>query len=172
MRRLVLAGVLLLALSLVLAGCGDGDEASPTATATPGATPSPIPIETPGETPTPGITASPTATEAPQETPTPGVTASPTATETPQETPISTKANVDISQFAFVPGTLQVSVGATVTWTNEDSAPHTVSSKDDLFDSGSLSRDDTFSYTFDQSGTFEYNCRIHPFMTVAEIIVE
>lgn len=94
-----------------------------------------------------------------------------TRTPTPTFTAPPAEANVDISDFAFVPETLEVPVGTRVTWTNSDSVAHTVSSRDALFDSGNFSGGSTFSYTFDQSGTFEYYCKIHPFMT-ARIIVE
>jgi plastocyanin len=97
--------------------------------------------------------------------------ATPTLTPTPTFTAPPAEANVDISGFAFVPKTLEVSVGTRITWTNRDSVAHTVSSRDNLFDSGNFSRGATFSYTFDQSGTFEYYCKIHPYMT-AKIIVE
>jgi len=95
-----------------------------------------------------------------------------TTTPTPTATPISGQASVNISSFAFTPQTLRVAVGTKVTWTNNDSAPHTVTSKNDVFDSPTpLSRGDTFSYTFAQKGAFDYYCKIHTTMT-AKIIVE
>ena len=95
----------------------------------------------------------------------------PAPTLTPTATPTDAQAEISISGFAFVPETLQVSVGTKVRWTNNDSVTHTVTSRDDLFDSGDLPSGGTFSYTFDQSGTFEYYCTIHPFMT-AKIVVK
>jgi plastocyanin len=82
--------------------------------------------------------------------------------------------SVDISDFQFQPGTLAVQVGDTVTWTNSDSADHTVTSQagaPESFDSGTLGQGDTFSFTFDQAGTYPYVCSIHSSMT-AEIVVE
>lgn len=90
---------------------------------------------------------------------------------TPAPAPTLTATEIEISGFAFAPATVTVSVGTTVTWTNKDSVPHTVTTQDTLFDSGNLSRGATFSYTFDQSGTFEYYCTIHPRMT-GKVIVE
>jgi plastocyanin len=78
---------------------------------------------------------------------------------------------VEISGFAFVPPTLTVSVGTRVTWTNNDSTNHTVTSNDNLFESGNLAKGATFSYTFEEKGTFDYHCKIHPSMT-GKIIVE
>ncbi len=62
-------------------------------------------------------------------------------------------------------------MGTEVTWTDNDPAPHTVSSRDDRFDSGDLAPGETFSYLFDVKGTFAYYCMIHPYMT-ATIVVE
>ena len=108
-------------------------------------------------------------TTTPAATPTPTPMASPTPT--PTTTPTPAQANVNISGFAFVPSTLTVSVGTTVTWTNKDSVTHTVTSNDNLFNSGDLAPNATFEFTFNQKGTFGYHCSIHTFMT-GEIIVE
>ncbi|MGQ0536851.1 MAG: plastocyanin/azurin family copper-binding protein [Methanobacteriota archaeon] len=63
---------------------------------------------------------------------------------------------------AFVPGTIVVPPGATITWVNRDGQPHDVQGPD--FDSGEpAGMDDgaTFAHTFDKAGTFEYYCEIH-----------
>ena len=65
---------------------------------------------------------------------------------------------------------LTVEVGSTVVWTNEDQAPHTVTSgtpgaQSGLFDTDNLGATDSFSFTFEQEGEFPYFCRIHPNMT-------
>ncbi len=78
---------------------------------------------------------------------------------------------VTIKDFAFSPATLTVAVGDTVTWTNEDSATHTVTADDGSFDSGDLAQGDTFTQTFDTAGTYAYHCAMHPSM-VAEIVVQ
>lgn len=67
---------------------------------------------------------------------------------------------------------LTVPVGTTVTWTNEDPGMmHTVSSVDGLFESGFLNEGESWSYTFDEPGEFEYFCQPHPWMR-AKVIVE
>lgn len=76
----------------------------------------------------------------------------------------SNASAVEIKGFAFSPDTLEVSVGATVTWTNNDSATHTVTGDDGSFDSGNLDTGKTFSFTFSKAGTFTYHCKIHPNM--------
>jgi plastocyanin len=81
----------------------------------------------------------------------------------PSPTPENPSENiVTIKNFAFSPTPLTVSEGATVTWVNEDDAPHQIDS--DAFSSSSLSRGAIFSYTFDQIGTYDYSCGIHPSM--------
>ncbi len=71
---------------------------------------------------------------------------------------------VTIEGFAYKPATLNIPVGTTVIWYNKDSVPHTVTARDKSFDSGSLPRDGSFSFTFKQKGTFEYYCTMHPYM--------
>ncbi len=94
-------------------------------------------------------------------------TPSPSSVATP---PSSSAASVQISGFAFSPATLTVAKGTTVTWTNADSVPHTVTSATGAFDSGSLSNGKTFSFTFNQAGTYAYRCNIHTSMT-GQVIV-
>jgi plastocyanin len=78
---------------------------------------------------------------------------------------------VDISNYAFNPATLTVPVGTTVTWTNEDTAPHTVTSKSGgPLNSPNLSKGDSWSFTFTTPGSYEYFCAIHPDM-VGKVIV-
>ena len=71
-------------------------------------------------------------------------------------------AAVTISGFAFAPASLEVAVGTTVTWTNEDGTQHTVTAGDGSFDSGALGQGDTFSQTFDTAGTFELRLPVPP----------
>jgi plastocyanin len=73
--------------------------------------------------------------------------------------------DVSIADFAFDPGDLSVSVGDTVTWTNDDDTDHTVTSDDDAFDSDNIAGGDTFEQTFDEAGEFTYHCAIHSQMT-------
>ena len=73
--------------------------------------------------------------------------------------------SVAIADFAFDPGDLTVSVGDTITWTNDDDTDHTVTSDDDAFDSGNVGGDDTFEQTFDEAGEFAYHCSIHSQMS-------
>ena len=73
---------------------------------------------------------------------------------------------VAIEDFLFSPQDLTIEVGDTVTWTNLDGFSHTATSTSGpaSFDSGNLATGDTFSFTFDTAGTYEYFCEPHPNM--------
>ena len=66
---------------------------------------------------------------------------------------------------------ITVKAGTTITWTNDDAMMHTVTAVDGSFDSGFMEEGDTWSYTFDTVGEFEYFCSPHPWMR-AKVIVE
>lgn len=76
------------------------------------------------------------------------------------------RVEVEIIDFAFAPQQLEIPVGTTVVFTNSDSAPHTTTETSDtpLFDSGNLATGESFEFTFDSPGTYEYICLIHPTM--------
>lgn len=77
---------------------------------------------------------------------------------------------VTIENYAFSPIKLSAAAGTTVTWTNKDSTPHTVTADDGSFDSGNLGSGDTWTYTFKVAGTFAYHCNYHPAMKGAVTI--
>ncbi len=77
---------------------------------------------------------------------------------------------ITIKNFAFAPATITVPVGTKVTWTNMDTAAHTVTSDTGAFDSKNMANGASFSFTFNQAGSFAYHCAIHPRM-VANIVV-
>jgi amicyanin len=79
--------------------------------------------------------------------------------------------SVKIGNFTFGPKELKVKSGTTVTWTNEDDIPHTVTSSTMAFKSKALDSDDKFSFTFTTPGTYQYFCSLHPHMT-GTIVVE
>jgi plastocyanin len=74
-------------------------------------------------------------------------------------------ASVDIPEIAFEPADISVKAGTTVTWTNSDDIPHTVTKEGGPgaeFDSGDLDPGSTFEQTFDAPGKVDYVCTIHP----------
>jgi len=80
-------------------------------------------------------------------------------------------SGVKIDNFSFGPGTLTVPTGTTVTWTNRDDIPHTVVGTEGVFKSKVLDTDESFSFTFDKAGSYQYFCSIHPKMT-GKVVVQ
>lgn len=95
---------------------------------------------------------------------------------------------ITIKDFVFTLASLEITKGTTVTWTNEDTFPHTVTtgiapptfpplpsgasptpfpslaSGDGRVNSGRIEPTKTFSFTFNETGTFNYFCAVHPAM--------
>jgi hypothetical protein len=75
------------------------------------------------------------------------------------------------SLFHYYPEDIAIPAGTTISWFNDDPAqPHTVTSgiPDDpsnIFNSGVMPYGSFFQYTFDEAGTFDYHCMIHPWRT-------
>ncbi len=65
---------------------------------------------------------------------------------------------------------LEVSVGDTVTWTNDDTMAHTVTAADGSFDSGFLMPGESWSYTFTEAGASNYFCTPHPWMRGSVVV--
>ena len=94
------------------------------------------------------------------------------ATSSPSLSPVTSTAtstasqnSVAIQNYAFNPSTLTIQKGATVTWKNYDSVQHTVTSDSGAFSSPRLSTGDTYTYQFNNTGSFSYHCSIHTYMT-------
>ncbi len=75
-------------------------------------------------------------------------------------------------RYFFSPKTVYVTVGDSVTWTNDTDAPHNVTSDSgDELASENLAEDDTFGHTFSDTGTFAYHCTIHSYMTASVVVL-
>jgi plastocyanin len=107
---------------------------------------------------TPSATAQSTQTA--QATGTAQTTGTPQATSTQ----VSQVVNANVRNYAFEPLTINVPAGTTVRWTNLDNDRHTVTSDTRLFDSGVLTLNQSWQYTFTTPGTYTYFCAIHPTM--------
>lgn len=110
------------------------------------------------------------ATPAPTSAP---ATIAPAASVPPAATPAGSAAAgspaasagaVSIANFAFSPASITVAVGKSVTWTNNDSATHTVTWDDGSAGSDRLAPGASYSRTFTTAGTFTYHCSIHTSM--------
>ncbi len=80
--------------------------------------------------------------------------------------------DVDIVNFAFDPTPVVVCTGDTVRWTNQDTAPHTSTSDTGVWDSGTLTTGQDYSFTFTSAGTYDYHCAIHPSMTATVEVID
>ena len=97
----------------------------------------------------------------------------------PPATPAQTTApapnktiTVDIYAHAFVPALLEVAPGTTVTFVNRDSAPHTATADNGLFDTPVLEPGDSFNIWLGGLGTVTYYCKLHPSMQGSIIVGE
>ncbi|MEO6317676.1 MAG: cupredoxin domain-containing protein [Acidimicrobiales bacterium] len=87
------------------------------------------------------------------------------ATPVEEAAPGEAVTAIEIVDFTFGPKEATVAVGDTLTWTNVDSAVHTVTGKEnELLLSDDLAQDATYEVTFEEAGTFEYMCKFHPNM--------
>jgi len=93
-----------------------------------------------------------------------GDDAGPATPVAPAATAEAMAATVDIADFMFTPGELEIEVGTSVTWTNQDQSDHTVTAEDDTFNSRILNQGDSFDQRFDDAGSYPYICALHPFM--------
>jgi LPXTG-motif cell wall-anchored protein len=71
---------------------------------------------------------------------------------------------VRIVNFDYKPDPVRIGVGDTITWTNEDSEPHTATANNGSFDTHTLKKGESGSHTFSQDATVRYTCIIHPDM--------
>ena len=98
------------------------------------------------------------ATAAPAETPADAGEASDAAA--------AAEVPVDIRDFAYSPNPVEIAVGDSVTWTNQDEVPHTATGENrDVLQSGTISPGSSFSQVFSEAGEFGYFCEFHPNMT-------
>lgn len=82
---------------------------------------------------------------------------------------------VTITGYAYQPASIEVKVGTTVTWTNQDTVEHTVTTEDGApasFDSGLFGKGESFSYTFKEPGQYDYLCTPHPYMKGTVTVTE
>jgi plastocyanin len=106
-----------------------------------------------------------------QKSYTPNPETNPSEQTTLSGTPIQTY-NIELKSFAFSPSELKIQPGDKVIWTNQDLAPHTITSDTGSeISSSSLSKGQTYYYTFTTTGTYNYHCSIHPSMK-GTIVVE
>jgi|SRR5882672_9803066 len=85
--------------------------------------------------------------------------------------PGASGSRVTIENYSFVPATLKIAVGTSITWINKDDDVHTVVDAAGAFRSGALDGGQDYSYTFAKAGVYRIGCSMHPQMSET-IIVE
>lgn len=100
---------------------------------------------------------------------------SPSATSTTSGVVVSMVegSGIDQSSPGLLPETITVVIGvnSTVTWSNDDTSPHTVTDRSGAFDSKNMNSGATFTFTFTTAGTYEYYCLYHPWM-IGTVVVK
>lgn len=92
--------------------------------------------------------------------------------EAPAQNGTPTDATIiSIENFKFSPQLLTVPAGTKVVWRHNDAASHTIVSDEGIFESGTLTRGEEFSFVFSQPGNYDYHCGIHSSMK-GKIIVQ
>ena len=91
---------------------------------------------------------------------------------TPTPTPTTPASlSVNIKGFAFSPSALNIKKGTKVTWTNNDTVAHTVTSDSgNLLNSSTISPGASFSFTFTSAGSVSYHCALHPMMKGSVVV--
>ena len=113
------------------------------------------------------------APPSPEGTPEPSAGTHDHGQATPMAAPATPGAGaktVLIKDFLYVPATLTIPAGTTVTWTNEDPVAHTASAFDGSFNTGNIAANESVSLDFTKPGTFDYVCLYHPNMKGTVIV--
>jgi plastocyanin len=78
----------------------------------------------------------------------------------------------DAGSNSYSPNPIEVEIGETITWVNDDSTVHTATSNDGIFNSDVLFQGQSFSSTFDREGAYPYFCDIHPGMIGTVVVTQ
>jgi amicyanin len=81
-------------------------------------------------------------------------------------------AEVKIDNFKFAPAPIKVKQGEVVTWVNHDDIPHSIVVSALQVHSHVLDSDQTFAYTFEKAGVYNYICGLHPFMKGQVVVTQ
>src|SRR5215217_998028 len=126
------------------------------------------------------VTGSSAANQTAGNTTTAGAAANQMAPNTRAASPLVTSvsivngASLPTNEEFYAPDVARITVGSMITWKNDDTTSHTVTSgtvrnntptPDGMFDSGILNAGDSFPFLFDKAGEYPYYCTIHPWMT-------
>lgn len=79
-------------------------------------------------------------------------------------------SKVSIANFQFTPAEVTIAPGGSVTWVNDDGAPHGLEYHDGSSGKDLLLPGESYNRRFDQPGTYDYNCSVHPYMSGRVIV--
>lgn len=85
--------------------------------------------------------------------------------------PPATTQDIMLVNTSFSPAEKTVSKGTTVRWTNHDPYAHTVTSTTNVFNSGNMNQGQSFEYTFNTAGIYDYYCQYHASIMKGKITV-
>jgi len=83
---------------------------------------------------------------------------------------VANATHAEMKTMAFGPNRIEIPVGGTITWTNNDPLVHTITADDGSWDSGAIEPGKTWSHTFTQAGEFAFHCTPHPFMKAVVVV--
>jgi len=83
---------------------------------------------------------------------------------------VANATHAEMRTMVFGPKRIEIPVGGTVTWTNNDPLVHTITADDGSWDSGPIEPGKTWSRTFTQPGEYAYHCTPHPFMRALIVV--
>lgn len=102
-----------------------------------------------------------------------GTTGQSTRVNIPANTSVEVETvKVSMKDISFDPDEVTVKVGTKVVWTNDDPVDHTVTADDGSFDSGNVASGESYSFLFNEAGTYDYSCMLHPPDMKGTVIVE
>jgi plastocyanin len=127
---------------------------------------------TTAQSPAPVIPVTPPPASAINHSPVPATNPAPTPTPPPAPLPMPATHAVTIQNFSFNPASITIKKGDTVVWTNKDPMGHTVTGNNGGPASQTISTNGTYSFTFNDVGTFGYHCSIHPSMKGTVVVTE
>ena len=87
-----------------------------------------------------------------------------------QTAAVRSGANVSIANFAFVPAEVVIEAGQSVSWSNDDGAPHGLAFRDAVPGTDLLLPGARFRRRFEQAGSYDYVCSVHPYMSARVIV--
>lgn len=103
----------------------------------------------------------------------PASTPAPASTSTSTGSASTGAVAVTMKNISFSPTTIHVRVGEKITWTNEDSVDHNVTSQSgEQIASQNFGQGGTFSFTPTRAGTIKYVCTIHPGMDGTIVVTQ